>query len=98
DVEDLSAQRQDRLAGAVARLLRGAAGGIALDHEKLEAFGGGVGAVGELSRKAQFFHRGLARDVLFLAAADALLSAFADEIQQLGRLAPVRCERARERV
>ena len=33
DVEDLAAQRQDRLVGAVARLLGGAASGIALDNK-----------------------------------------------------------------
>ena len=35
DVEDLAAQRQDRLEVAVASLLRGAAGRVALDDEEL---------------------------------------------------------------
>ena len=35
DVEDLAAQRQDRLEGAVAPLLGGAAGRVALDDEQL---------------------------------------------------------------
>ena len=37
DVQDLAAQRQDRLGRAVARLLGRAAGGIALDDEEFRA-------------------------------------------------------------
>src|SRR5580658_8785490 len=78
DIEDLSAQRQDRLRSAVARLLGRAAGAIALNDEDFRAFGGAVGAVGKLAGQAKFPHRSLARDVLFLAAADALFGALGD--------------------
>src|SRR6202035_2386379 len=74
-VEDFSAQRQDGLRAAIARLLGGAAGGIALDDENLGTVGGAIGAVGEFSRQAQLSHRGLARNILFLAAAQPLLGA-----------------------
>ena len=40
-------------------------------------------AVGELAGQAELAHRGLARDVLFLAAAQPLLGALDDEIEQL---------------
>ncbi len=98
DVEDLAAQRQDRLRGAVARLLGRAAGGIALDDENLGALGGAVGAVGELAGQAQLAHRGLARDVLFLAAADALLGALDDEVEELVGLRRIAGEPVVERV
>ena len=57
DVEDLAAQRQDRLAGAVARLLGRAAGGVALDDEDLRALRRCIGAVGELAGQAQLARR-----------------------------------------
>ena len=63
DVEDLAAQRQHGLAGAVARLLGRAAGGVALDDEELGAGGGVLRAVGELAGQAQLADRGLARDL-----------------------------------
>src|ERR1700755_1116094 len=47
DVEDFSAQREDSLGLAVARLLGAAAGRVALDDEQFGAFGGGIGAIGE---------------------------------------------------
>ena len=40
DVQDLAAQRQHGLRAAVARLLGGAAGAVALDDENLRAFRG----------------------------------------------------------
>ena len=98
DVEDFAAQRQDRLRGAVARLLGRAAGAIALDDENLRAFGGAVGAVGELAGQAQLSHRALARDVLFLAAADALLGALDHEVEQLVGLQRIAGEPMVERV
>ena len=98
DVEDFAAQRQDRLGGAVARLFGGAAGRVALDDEDLRAFGGAVGAVGELAGQPQFAHRAFARDVFFLAAADALLGALGDEIEQLVGLQRVAGEPMVERV
>ncbi len=50
DVEDLAAQRQDRLGFAVARLLRRAAGAVALDEEDFGARGGVAGAIGQVCR------------------------------------------------
>ena len=47
-VDDLSAQRQDRLVRLVARLLRGAAGGVALDDKELRKLRIANLAVGEL--------------------------------------------------
>ena len=70
----------------VARLLGGAAGGIALDDEDFRALGGGVGAVGELAGQAQLARRGLAGDLLLLAAADALLGALDHPVEQAARL------------
>ncbi len=55
-----------------------------------------VGAVGELAGQAQLAHRGLARDVLFLAAAHALLGALDDEVEQLVGLR-ADCRRANDR-
>ena len=52
DVQDFSAQRQDRLRLAVARLLGGAAGGIAFHDEELGVLLGGGGAIGELAGEA----------------------------------------------
>ena len=49
DVEDLAAQRQDRLELAVAAHLGGAAGAVALDQEELGELGVPLGAVGELA-------------------------------------------------
>ena len=98
DVEDFSAQRQHGLRGAVARLLGGAAGAVALDDENLRAFGRGVGAVGELAGQPQLAHRALARNVLFLAAADALVGALDDEVEQLVGLRRIAGEPMIERV
>ena len=97
-VEDFAAQRQDGLRAAVARLLGRAAGRVALDDEQLGAVGGAVGAVGELSGQAQLSHRGLARDVLFLAAAQALLGALDHEVEQLVGLRRIAGEPMVERV
>src|SRR5207249_8041533 len=49
-VDDLPAQRQDRLVRLVARLLRGAAGRVALDDEQLRELGVAHLTVGELLR------------------------------------------------
>ena len=83
DVEDLAAQRQHRLAGAVARLLGRAAGRIAFDDEELGAGGRILRAVGKLAGQAQLAHRGLAADFLFLAAAHALVGALDHPFEQL---------------
>ena len=82
DVEDLAAQRQDRLGLAVARLLGRAAGAVALDEEDLGAGGAVAGAVGELAGQAQLAGRGLARQLLLLAAAEPLLGALGDAVEQ----------------
>src|SRR3990172_3052879 len=49
DVEDLAEEREDRLEAAVAALLGGAAGGVALDDEQLAHLGVALGAIGELA-------------------------------------------------
>src|SRR5580700_8106434 len=82
DVEDFSAQRQDGLRAAVARLLGRAAGTVALDDENLGAVGRAIGAVGEFSGQAQLSYRGLARNILFLAAAQPLFGALDHEVEQ----------------
>ena len=97
-VEDFSAQRQNRLAGAVAGLLGRAAGGVALDDEQLRALRGGVGAVGELAGQAELAHRALARDVLFLPAADALVGALDHELEKFVGLRRVAGEPMIERI
>ena len=97
-VEDLAAQRQDGLRTAIARLLGRAAGAVALDDKNLGAVGGAVGAVGEFSRQAQLSHRGLARNILFLAAAQPLLGALDHEVEQLVGLHRIAGEPMIERV
>ena len=64
----------------------------------LGAVGGAVGAVGELAGQAQLSHRGLARDILFLAAADALVGALDHEVEQLVGLRRIAGEPMVERV
>ena len=89
DVEDLAAQRQHGLRFPVARLLGGTAGRVTLDDEQFGAILLRGRAIGELAGKAQLADGRLARDVLFLAALDALLGAIDDEVQQpvsLGRM------------
>ena len=83
NVEDLAAQGQDRLVGAVARLFGGATGRIAFDDEKLSAGSGILGAVGELAGQTELSNGGLAADFLFLAAAKTFLGPFYDPIEQL---------------
>src|SRR5439155_679767 len=68
DVEDLAAQRQDRLVAAVAALLRGAARRVALDDEELGQRRIALLAVGELAREPAPVERTLApRELLRLA-------------------------------
>ena len=98
DVEDFSAQRENGLGLAVARLLGAAAGRVALDDEQLGAFGGGVGAVGELAGQPQLLDRGLARDFLLGAAAQPLVGALDDEVQQLVGLQGIARQPVVERV
>src|SRR5258708_39781221 len=69
-VQHFAAERQNRLPRAVASLLRGSAGRIALDDEQLAAFGVGVRAVAQLAGKAQPRRRGaLARHLRLRGAA-----------------------------
>jgi len=68
---------------AVASLFGGATGAVALDDKNLGAFRRRRGAIGELAGEAQLAHRGLARNILFLAAADAFFGALDDKIEQL---------------
>ena len=98
DVEDLAAQGQDGLGLAVARLLGAAAGRVALDDEQFGAFGRGVGAIGELAGQAQLLHRGLARGFLLGAAAQPLVGALDDEIEQLVGLQRIARQPVVERV
>ena len=60
DVDDLAAQRQDRLGVAVAALLGRAAGGVALDDEDLGQRGVAHRAVGELAGQRRVLQRRLA--------------------------------------
>ena len=60
DVEDFSAQGQDRLGLAIARRLALPPAELPSTIKSSEAFGGGVGAIGKLAGKAEFLHRGLA--------------------------------------
>src|SRR5688572_11688450 len=83
DVEDLAAQRQHGLGLAVARRLGGTAGGITLHQEDLGAGLGILAAVGELAGQAQLARRGLARQLLVLALAQALLRALDHPVQQV---------------
>ncbi len=86
DIEDLAAQRQDRLVRAVSRLLGRAAGRVTFDDEEFGTLGRVLGAIRELARQAQLAHRALAVDFLFLATPQTLLGALDHPIQQLGRL------------
>src|SRR5207253_5386445 len=62
DVEDLAAQRQDRLRAAVAATFRGATGGVALHDVQLGERRVTLRAVGELARQRARFEKALALD------------------------------------
>ena len=62
DVQELAAQRQDRLEPPVAALLGGAAGRVALDDVQLALGGVALLAVGELARQGHPVERALADD------------------------------------
>ena len=69
DVEDLAAQRQNRLPGPIASLLGRSAGGVALDDEQLASDRAPVRAVTELAGQVQPVRRGaLARHLLVSGA------------------------------
>ena len=82
DVQDLAAQREDGLGGAVARLLGGAAGGIAFDEKNLRAARRIARAIGELAGQAQFACRGFAGDFALLPPFQPIVRLIDDEIQQ----------------
>ena len=60
DVEDLALERQDGLEAAIAALLGGAAGALALDQVELAAVGVALAAVGQLAGQAAAVERALA--------------------------------------
>src|SRR5438132_2727185 len=60
DVEDLAAEREDRLGSPVSAALRAAAGGRTLDDEELALFGVALRAVGEFSGQREAIERTLA--------------------------------------
>src|SRR5262249_8659330 len=66
-VDDLAAQRQDRLRLAIASLLGRAAGGIALDEEELAILWVALRAVGQLGRQSLVIAPALARQLARLA-------------------------------
>src|SRR5215218_1477045 len=90
DVEDLAAQRQDRLRVAVAALLGRAAGGVALHDEDLAQRRVLDRAIGELARQAGVLERALAPgEITRLARGRARLRCrdrLADDLARLGRV------------
>src|SRR5688500_19925745 len=68
DIEDLAAEREDRLELPVAPLLGRTAGRIALDQEELGEGGIALLAVGELARQRGHVERALAAGQLALLA------------------------------
>src|SRR5690606_25479016 len=64
DVEDLAAQREDRLRAAVAALLGAATGAVALDDEELGVLWVALLAVGQLAGQRQAVEHALSRDRL----------------------------------
>ena len=90
DVENLAAQRQHRLELAVAALLGGAAGGIALDDEQLGLGGVALLAVGELAGQRGDVERALAAGQLARLAGGLAggggLHHLADDALGLGRM------------
>ena len=89
DVEDLAAQRQHRLIFAVAALLGGAAGRIALDDEDFGLGGIALLAIGELAGQAGDVERALApRQLARLARGLARLRGLDDLADDDARFAP----------
>src|SRR6516164_4354163 len=82
NIEDLAAQRQDRLGFTVARLLCGAPGTVAFDEENLGACGAVAGAIGELARQPQLAGCGLASQLALLPPPLALLGPLRDALQE----------------
>ena len=84
-VQDLAAQGQQGLLGAVAGHLGGTAGAVALDDEQFGPVAVGGAAIDQLAGQAQLFRGRLARGLLFLAATQTLLGAQHQEIQDRAR-------------
>ena len=84
DVEDLAADRQDRLGLAVARLLGRTAGRIAFDDEQLGLALALASAVGEFAGKAEFARRRgrLALDLTLGLAGEAFIHPLHDMAEQ----------------
>ena len=93
-VEDLAAQRQDRLEILVARLLGAAAGGIAFDQEQFGARQVLGDAVGQLAGQGGALGDLLADDLLFglQARAGALDRQLRDPLAELGVLVQPQAE------
>ena len=86
DVEDLAAQGQHRLRGAVARLLGGPTSRVALHDEELGA-GARVGrTIGQLAWQSQLAHGRFAADFTLLATTQPLFGAIDDPFEKLRRL------------
>src|SRR5215469_38337 len=81
-VEDLAAQRQDRLRLAVARLLCRAARAVALDEKDLGAGGALARAVRELARKPQLARRALACEFALLPAPLPVVGTLGDPVEE----------------
>ena len=92
DVEDLAAQREDRLRARVAAVLGRAAGGVALDDEQLALLGVTAGAVGQLAGETATAQEALAvaGEVAGLARGESGgggVDGLADDDLALGRIA-----------
>src|SRR5579864_599509 len=85
DIEDLAAQRKDRLGLALACLLGRAAGAVAFDEKNLRAFGIRAAAIGKLAGQSQLARGGFALEIALLLAARAILRALDDGIEQGAR-------------
>ena len=82
DVQDLAAQRQDRLGLTVPRLLGRTAGAVAFDEENLGAVDGAGRAVRQLAGQPELAGGRGAGDFLVAAAFQPLLGPLDDEFQQ----------------
>src|SRR2546430_7728990 len=83
DVQYFAAQRQDRLVRAIARLLGGAAGGIAFDDKEFRPLRRIIRAIREYSRKPELARRGLARNIFLNSPAQSFLGALDRPVDEL---------------
>ncbi len=99
DIEDLAAQGEHGLEGAVARLLGAAAGRVALDQEQLGLGGIALLAIGELAGKRGEVERALAAGELAgFSRGLARGRRLDDLLNDVARLARILLEPARQRV